>query len=797
MANLDQVMQALRAADAAGNVDDARRLAQIAQRLKSEQSAPPPVEAQQPAAQPHRETMAEQMAYAPITRFAAGVGETLVGGPFQLGANLGSAAARKIGEMLPEDAKQYYDTGGDQLDEKVAEKQRAWKELKRSTMEPDEWDVAGGLGATAGGMGALPGAAPASLAGRVAYGAGTGAAMGAMAPQQEAGLGHNAQGAVVGGAIGGAFPAVAEALSKVGKVIYHAGIEPHFAAGREAIKGRAYLDAGGERIDDIAAALRSYVPKVADSEATAGEAAAGAGSAEFSAMQNSAEGVLPSEYVARGKARDAARLSAVRSVGGDDEALKLAEALRDRNAATNYGKIRNTQVAPQADDALMEAEIANATRQKGEALQMAGKFQTDAAQQESLARGALVEPPATNTGTGVTTVQPRGVPEQRVTQSAYPAEGLPTGEGAMRSDGMPGSAYPVPGQPRVPPRYTENAQRVPEARAAIEDAMSVYETRKIEENWLRDMQAKLLAQSGGASKTGLEDFVNRPSIQDALGDARKSAAEAGLPFPKSPDEPFSIQNLQDIKESLDRGISAASKAESAGRRPEVGSGKLASTRDKFVAWLESKSPEWGAARTQYREDSAPINQMKVGQFLEGKLTNALDEEAPQRAAAYAGALRDAPGSVAQRVTGSPRFQKLTEVLNPEQLRAVESVRDDLASMAEQQRLARAGSRSGKNVMQAFTNSIDATGHSGQLPNLLSRPAMAFNFIMRRLKGQMDERLAQEIAKEMLDPKATGQAIERAVTRRDDVARTAAALRARSTQGGALAGAAAARASAGE
>jgi hypothetical protein len=189
--------------------------------------------------------------------------------------------------------------------------------------------------------------------------------------------------------------------------------------------------------------------------------------------------------------------------------------------------------------------------------------------------------------------------------------------------------------------------------------------------------------------------------------------------------------------------------------------------------------------------------MKVGQFLEGKLTNALDEEAPQRAAAYATALRDAPGSVAQRVTGTPRFQKLMDVLNPEQVRAVESVRDDLASMAEQQRLARAGARSGKNVMQTFTNSIDATGHNGLAPNMLDRGFMLFNFVMRRLKGQMDEQLAREIAQEMLDPKATGQAIERAITRRDNVARTAAALRARTTQGGALVGAAAARASAGE
>lgn len=196
------------------------------------------------------------------------------------------------------------------------------------------------------------------------------------------------------------------------------------------------------------------------------------------------------------------------------------------------------------------------------------------------------------------------------------------------------------------------------------------------------------------------------------------------------------------------------------------------------------------AEALYKGLSEPVNQMRIGQFLEGKLTNSLDEEAPQRATAYANALREAPSTVRNKL-GGPRLEKLTEALNPEQVAVVESVRDDLAAMAEQQRLARAGSRSGKNVMGAFTNSIDSTGHSGQLPNLLSRPAMAFNFIMRRLKGQMDEKLAREIAQEMLDPKATGRAIETAITRRSDIERTASALRRRSTQGAALAGQAAA------
>ena len=634
-------------------------LAKARRRRAEAQSAEQPNDAP-PEAQPHRDTLAEQIAYAPATRFAVGVGETLIGGPLQLGANLGSAAARKIGEMLPEGAQNYYATGGDQLDEKVAEKQRAWEELKRSTMEPGEWDVAGGLGATAGGMGALPGAVPASLAGRVAYGAGTGAAMGAMAPQQEAGLGHNAQGAAMGGAIGGAFPAVAEALSKAGKVIYHAGIEPHFAAGREAIKGRAYLDAGGERIDDIAAALRSYVPKVEGSEAPAGEAAASAGSAEFSAMQNSAEGVLPSEYVARGKARDAARLSAVRSVGKDKQAL--ADAVRARRA----------QTAPLYDES--DAQM----------------IEDNPALRETL--------------------------------------------------------------DKVPGAITSRARRLARTRG---EEFSIGETRPAMEE-----------------PTGLLDASGKPYT-------RTTEATA---------ETFPGRSLSYLQKSIGAHIKDPSKGISSHERQA-----LSSLSDEVGNHL---GEPYAAAEDLYKGLSEPVNQMRIGQFLEGKLTNSLDEDAPQRAASYATALRDAPATVRSKLSGT-RLEKLTEALTPEQVRAVESVRDDLAGMAEQQRLARAGSRSGKNVMQAFTNSIDATGHNGLAPNMLDRGFMLFNFVMRRLKGQMDEKLAREIAQEMLDPKATGQAIERAITRRDDVARTAAALRARSTQGGALAGAAAARASAGE
>ena len=54
--------------------------------------------------------------------------------------------------------------------------------------------------------------------------------------------------------------------------------------------------------------------------------------------------MLPSEYVARGKARDAARLAQIRTVGQTPEALETARALRARNAERNYGAVENDLV---------------------------------------------------------------------------------------------------------------------------------------------------------------------------------------------------------------------------------------------------------------------------------------------------------------------------------------------------------------------------------------------------------------------------------------------------------------------
>ena len=108
-----------------------------------------------------------------------------------------------------------------------------------------------------------------------------------------------------------------------------------------------------------------------------------------------------------------------------------------------------------------------------------------------------------------------------------------------------------------------------------------------------------------------------------------------------------------------------------------------------------------------------------------------------------------------------RINQLTQGLTPRQLSAVNAVRDDLARAAEYERLAQAG-RTGK-AGQIATE----FGKEGGLPipSYLSAPVTAFNFIVKRLMGKMDEKTAIALATELANPASAAKAIERSMVKR--------------------------------
>jgi hypothetical protein len=540
-----------------------------------------------------------------------------------------------------------------------------------------------------------------------------------------------------GAAFGAGMQGALDAVMGGGQALYRGLIEPW--ADRAAIKGRAYLEAAGDRASQVAQALRGYANKatqdVPDSYAHAGEAATPAGSAEFAAFQEAASRTAPSKYLAKERANRAARLKQIERVSGTEADLEAAEAARAKAARKSYGAIENDLVEPASDETILRREIARTQGSRASALRDWGRFRTLEAQQENLASGGTVPP------------------EQVVVTIGPPATEPLQNPAVARAAAA--------GAPRPPARYMENTQRVPEAAAASAQAGRIAQINAQDVRFLTNA-LESLKKAGRLGDVGLEDLASRPSIREALNDALKSSQERGRYFPAGDGELFSVGNLQRIKESLDAGIAAAQKATDAGRRPELTAEELISTRDAYVKWLGERVPEWKAARLQYKEMSEPVNQMNVGQYLRERLTSPLDESARQRAGMFAQALREAPRSL-KRATGTSRFKKLTEVLTPEQNRLVESVRDELARGGEYEELVAAGMKS-HGPGRAFSKSVDPEG-ALQGPSLINWKISMLNKILRRFEGKINESLAAEIAEEMLDPATVAKSMEDAMARR--------------------------------
>jgi hypothetical protein len=242
-------------------------------------------------------------------------------------------------------------------------------------------------------------------------------------------------------------------------------------------------------------------------------------------------------------------------------------------------------------------------------------------------------------------------------------------------------------------------------------------------------------------------LADDPYIKQAMPDAARLSASQGVTFDTNP-----TRYIHNIKISLDKMLTKTGETALASTERA----QVAKVKTQLVNWLESKAPEYGAARTTFAEKSKPINQMEVGQYLEGKLTAPL-EGGVERAGAFATAVKDAPGTLKRATTGEARFKELTDVLTPEQAGVVNAIRDDLNRVQTTKTQAQKGASAAPRITQLASQIGDA-------PALLNRTATIANTIWNRLQGRIDRKLAIEIATEMLNPQAAAAAIEKAMVR---------------------------------
>lgn len=217
----------------------------------------------------------------------------------------------------------------------------------------------------------------------------------------------------------------------------------------------------------------------------------------------------------------------------------------------------------------------------------------------------------------------------------------------------------------------------------------------------------------------------------------------GLVIPETKVTPeLARTNAEEVSSTLD-GIKAALKRED---NKHI-TGQLTEIKDMLVDAIPGMKP----AQETFKALSKPVNKMEVGQYLEGKLASPLADET-LRPGVFATAMENAPATI-KRATGMPRFQSMSQILDPADMAKLEAIRADLARQAEFMKQARVGRRAGEN--------IPATGEA-QLPNLMSRVASVANNVLKTLQGRIDKKVAIELATEMLDPSLAASAMEKAL-----------------------------------
>lgn len=181
----------------------------------------------------------------------------------------------------------------------------------------------------------------------------------------------------------------------------------------------------------------------------------------------------------------------------------------------------------------------------------------------------------------------------------------------------------------------------------------------------------------------MKELMQRPSVQQAMADARGLALEKGIKI----DNPAgSVEGLQFVKKALDGQIGAA---RTSGNTELAGA--LKDTQEKLLSYLDMASPAHGEARRTFAAMSRPVNQMAVAQQLRNTALPPLTDFsegslARVNANSYANALRNADAT-ARKATGL-KGATMDSVMDPAQMAQINGIGQDMARYAAAQELAR-------------------------------------------------------------------------------------------------------------
>lgn len=183
----------------------------------------------------------------------------------------------------------------------------------------------------------------------------------------------------------------------------------------------------------------------------------------------------------------------------------------------------------------------------------------------------------------------------------------------------------------------------------------------------------------------------------------------------------------------------------------IDSALVQNTRDQFIRWLERENPAHRVARETSRDMRREIMPMQIGQGFEKELTDG-------------GPLADFFDNIENRASSNPVVKKytgmdypnhLSDVLNPDQLHALESVRDDVARSGRADEMAAAGNGFG-GALDAPVSDALGIDPANKVLNWLS--AGLYN---KGIKGA-NQFVGDRIGRQLLTPEGARQLIQQAI-----------------------------------
>lgn len=274
-----------------------------------------------------------------------------------------------------------------------------------------------------------------------------------------------------------------------------------------------------------------------------------------------------------------------------------------------------------------------------------------------------------------------------------------------------------------------------------------------------------------AEDAALQDLMSRPFISDVMRVARDIAKNKGEMFkagetkpartvaatiperlagaPSTRDLPatfakYSVRDLHNMKLAMDKIITKGPR-EFGIDRMDINALKQA--RNEFVRWVDAKVPEYAAARAEYARLSKPVNRAEVLTYLKDTLEGVMKGEQRGRAFIKAAA-KDAPKTIQKAIDAAPRFQDLSQILDPKEIELVKNIARDLEREEQFADLAAWRGQMGPKAAKVVEES------TFRIPQAITDyTALLATRVFKALQGKIGEQEAIKIATANLDPKA--------------------------------------------